>query len=63
MSHEAAVGKIDQAEIEYLMARGLTEEEATSLIVKGFLSLDIPGLPEDLRKELDEMVEKTGNAM
>jgi hypothetical protein len=45
------------------MARGLTEEEATSLIVKGFLSLDIPGLPEDLRKELDEMVEKTGNAM
>jgi len=63
MSHEAAVGKIDQAEIEYLMARGLSEDEATSLIVKGFLSLEIPGLPEDLRKELEDIVEKTGNAM
>ncbi len=63
MSHEAAVGKIDQAEIEYLMARGLSEDAATSLIVKGFLSLDIPGLPEDLKKELNDMVEKTGNAM
>lgn len=63
MSHEAAVGKIDQAEIEYLMARGLSEEAATSLIVKGFLSIDIPGLPEDLKKELNDMVEKTGNAM
>ncbi|PQP34085.1 hypothetical protein C6A37_09600, partial [Desulfobacteraceae bacterium SEEP-SAG9] len=34
MSHEAAVGKIDQQEIEYLMARGLDEEEAISTIVR-----------------------------
>ncbi|MCD6548039.1 MAG: SufD family Fe-S cluster assembly protein, partial [Thermodesulfobacterium sp.] len=36
LTHEAAVGKIAQEEVEYLMARGLSEDEATSLIVKGF---------------------------
>ncbi len=64
MSHEAAVGKIAQEEIEYLMARGLSENEATSLIVKGFLSLDIIGLPDDLKKELNRMIDETDtNAM
>ncbi|RLB12180.1 MAG: SufD family Fe-S cluster assembly protein [Deltaproteobacteria bacterium] len=56
MSHEAAVGKIAKEEIEYLMARGLSEEEATSLIIKGFLSLDIKGLPEELKKEVDKLL-------
>ena len=56
MSHEAAVGKIAKEEIEYLMARGLSEEEATSLIIKGFLSLDIEGLPEELKKEVDKLL-------
>jgi len=59
MSHEAAVGKIAREEIEYLMARGLSENEAVSLIVKGFLSLDIEGLPQALRAELDRIVEQT----
>jgi Fe-S cluster assembly scaffold protein SufB len=59
MSHEAAVGKISQEEIEYLMARGLSEQEATALIIKGFLSLDIVGLPADLKKELERMIEET----
>lgn len=36
LSHEAAVGKIAQEEIEYLMARGFTEDEATAMIVRGF---------------------------
>ena len=30
MSHEAAVGKISEEEIEYLMARGMTSDEATA---------------------------------
>jgi Fe-S cluster assembly scaffold protein SufB len=45
MSHEAAVGKIAQEEILYLMARGLTEEQAISNIVRGFLTVDISELP------------------
>jgi len=56
LSHEAAVGKIAQEEIEYLMARGLDEEEATSTIVRGFLNVDIMGLPQKLRDALDTMI-------
>ncbi len=59
MSHEAAVGKIAQEEVEYLMSRGLSEQEATALIIKGFLSLDIVGLPEGLKRELERMIEET----
>lgn len=55
LSHEAAVGKIDQEEIEYLMARGMDEDEATSTIVRGFLNVDIQGLPPALQ----EVIEKT----
>ncbi len=57
MSHEAAVGKIAQEEILYLMSRGLTEDEATATIVRGFLSVDIPGLPPELKAEIDRAVE------
>ena len=63
MSHEAAVGKIDQQEIEYLMARGLDEEEAVSTIVRGFLNVDIEGLPTDLKKRLDETISETQKEM
>jgi len=59
MSHEAAVGKIAQEEITYLMSRGLSEDEATSTIVRGFLSVDIPGLPPQLKSEIDRAIEKS----
>ena len=59
MSHEAAVGKIAQEEISYLMSRGLSEEEATSTIVRGFLNVDIPGLPPQLRAEIDRAIEES----
>jgi len=63
MSHEAAVGKIDQHEIEYLMARGLDEDEAVSTIVRGFLNVDIEGLPENLKNKLDKIVFETQKDM
>lgn len=56
MSHEAAVGKIAEEEIQYLMARGLTAEEATAAIVRGFLDIDIKGLPEQLKEEIKRAV-------
>ncbi len=59
MSHEAAVGKIDRHEIEYLMARGLDEEEAISAIVKGFLNIKIEGLPENLNRRIEEVISRT----
>ncbi|MGD2028323.1 MAG: SufD family Fe-S cluster assembly protein [Desulfobacterales bacterium] len=63
MSHEAAVGKIAQEEITYLMSRGLTEDEATSTIVRGFLSVDIPGLPPQLKAEIDRAIEESDKDM
>ena len=63
MSHEAAVGRIAREEIEYLMARGLSEEEATSAIVRGFLDVKINGLPPELDKELQEVVEECHKGM
>jgi Fe-S cluster assembly protein SufB len=63
MSHEAAVGKIDQGEIEYLMARGLDEEEAVSTIVRGFLNVDIEGLPASLKHKLDQAISETQKDM
>jgi Fe-S cluster assembly scaffold protein SufB len=63
MSHEAAVGRIAKEEIEYLMARGLDEEEATSTIVRGFLNVKIDGLPEELEAELQAAVTESQKGM
>ncbi len=57
LSHEAAVGKIAEEEVEYLMARGLTRDEATATIVRGFLRVDIEGLPPLLNAELQKAIE------
>ncbi|MFH1077041.1 MAG: SufD family Fe-S cluster assembly protein [Pseudomonadota bacterium] len=63
MSHEAAVGKIAQEEIEYLMARGLDEQEAISTIVRGFLSVDIEGLPASLKREIETAITESEKEM
>jgi Fe-S cluster assembly scaffold protein SufB len=63
MSHEAAVGKIAEEEIEYLMARGLSEEEATATIVRGFLNVRIEGLPPELQAKVDEAIEESEKSM
>ena len=63
MSHEAAVGKIDQQEIEYLMARGIDEDEAISTIVRGFLNVDIEGLPPSFKNKLDKIISETQKDM
>jgi Fe-S cluster assembly scaffold protein SufB len=57
MSHEAAVGRISEEELEYLMARGLSSQEATSVIVRGFLDVEIKGLPEELKQEIKNITQ------
>ena len=57
MSHEAAVGRIAREEVEYLMARGLSEDEAVATIVRGFLNVDIEGLPPILKEQIDSAIE------
>jgi len=63
LSHEAAVGKIAEEEVLYLMSRGLTEEEAASMIVRGFLSMDITGLPQELADETKRMLDMSLKGM
>ncbi len=60
LTHEAAVGRISDEELFYLTTRGLSEEEATSLIVKGFLSLKIPGIPDVVQQSVDQTVAMLG---
>ncbi|MFZ2071714.1 MAG: SufD family Fe-S cluster assembly protein [Halobacteriota archaeon] len=55
LSHEAAIGKVAEEAIQYMMARGLSEEEATSVIIRGFLNVDITGLPDALARETKRM--------
>ncbi|NYT00164.1 MAG: hypothetical protein GKB99_00350 [Methanocellales archaeon] len=57
LSHEAAVGRIKDEELWYLMSRGLTEDEATSLIIKGYLNPGIFGLPRELEKDIKRVTE------
>jgi Fe-S cluster assembly scaffold protein SufB len=57
LSHEAAVGKIAEEEVEYLMSRGLSRTEATAAIVRGFIRVDIEGLPPLLNTELRRAIE------
>lgn len=57
MSHEASVGKVAMEQVEYLMTRGLTEQEATSLIIRGFLQPTIKGLPERIMEQVNRILE------
>jgi uncharacterized protein len=57
MTHEAAVGKIAREEIEYLMARGFSTEEATAAIVRGFLDIEMKGVPESINEEIRKALE------
>lgn len=63
LSHEAAVGKIDEDEIYYLTSRGFTEEEAASMIVRGFLNMDITGLPPALAEYTKKMIDMSVKGM
>jgi hypothetical protein len=57
LSHEAAIGKIAEEEVEYLMARGFSRDEAKATIIRGFLKVDIQGLPPMLNAEMRKAIE------
>lgn len=63
MSHEAAVGRIAEKEIFYLMSRGLTKDEATALIIRGFLDTSILNLPAELDRTIKDMTEKVSEGI
>lgn len=59
LSHEAAISPIAAEEIYYLMTRGVPKDEAVSMITRGFVNIDIPGLPDVLRRQIDKAIEET----
>jgi len=57
VSHEAAVGKVGEDQLFYLMSRGLSEEEATKMIVLGFIEPIVRELPLEYAVELNRLIE------
>lgn len=59
LSHEAAIGRINRDEIEYLRCRGFSPQEAQSLIVRGFMDVGVLGLPDNLKAEIERLENST----
>jgi Fe-S cluster assembly scaffold protein SufB len=57
ITHEAAVGKISDKEIQYLMTRKLSRDQAISIIIRGFMDTSIMGLPQSLTEEVNQMID------
>ena len=56
-SHEAKIGKISDQAIFYLMSRGLSEEEAKGLIVRGFAEPIAKAFPVEYAVEMNRLIE------
>ena len=59
LSHEASIGPIAEEQVEYLMSRGISREDAVSAITSGFLNLDIPYIPDFLDKNIKDVIKAT----
>jgi Fe-S cluster assembly protein SufB len=57
IEHEARVSKISEDQLFYLMSRGMTEEEASMMIVNGFLDPLVKQLPMEYAVELNRLIE------
>ena len=57
VSHEAVVGKIGEEQLFYLMSRGVSEDEATRMIVAGFIEPIVKELPLEYAVELNKLIQ------
>ncbi|AXB41972.1 Fe-S cluster assembly protein SufB [Amycolatopsis albispora] len=57
MGHEATVSKVSADQLFYLMSRGLTEEEAMAMVVRGFVEPIARELPMEYALELNRLIE------
>jgi Fe-S cluster assembly protein SufB len=57
MAHEATVSKIGEDQLFYLMSRGMTEDEAMAMIVRGFVEPIARELPMEYALELNRLIE------
>jgi len=57
IGHEATVSKIGEEQLFYLMSRGLTEQEAMTMVVNGFIEPFVKELPLEYAVELNRLVQ------
>jgi Fe-S cluster assembly protein SufB len=57
VGHEATVSKVGEEQIFYLQSHGLTEEEASKLIVNGFIEPIVKELPMEYAVEMNRLIE------
>ncbi len=57
IAHEATVGKISDEQIYYLMSRGLSESDATAMIVQGFIAPFAKELPMEYAIEMNRLIQ------
>ena len=57
VEHEASAGKISEEKMFYLQSRGLSEEEAMTLVVSGFIEPIVKELPLEYALELNRLIE------
>lgn len=56
IGHEASVSKIGEEQLFYLMSRGLSEEEATTMVVSGFIEPLVKELPMEYAVEMNRLI-------
>jgi Fe-S cluster assembly protein SufB len=57
MGHEATVSKVNEAQLFYLQSRGISEQEAMAMIVRGFIDPIARELPMEYALELNKLVD------
>jgi Fe-S cluster assembly protein SufB len=57
IGHEASVSKIEEEQLFYLMSRGLSEEEAASMVVSGFIEPLVKELPMEYAIEMNRLIQ------
>ena len=57
VGHEATVSKVGDEQLFYLRSRGMTQEEAMALIVRGFIEPIAKELPLEYAVELNRLIE------
>ena len=57
IGHEASVSKVGEEQLFYLMSRGLSEEEATGMVVSGFIEPLVKELPMEYAVEMNRLIQ------
>ena len=56
LEHEAKVSKVSKEQLYYMMSRGISEEEATAMIVNGFMEPITKELPMEYAVEMNRLI-------